>query len=267
LKRIACFLAVLYLAGFLPAVPETGSGPESKPPRKKESPYRSSTSFSALLTSGNTRDFSFSMDTDQYLTLDKHAFNLRGKIIYARSNGEKKSEIYSSSLKYRLQLNARAYFLAISSFDRNVLSGYNWRFAFSSGAGLTWLDRPAVDVSTEAAFGWSTENNAEKLVQQVIGGKISPVRTSLSASFVSSILSTRLRLKVSSSTDFVLQETLFLDLRDFAGYRANMLGSLSAAINRHFALKTSLQVNYENRPVPGFKNTDLYFLSSIVFTL
>lgn len=139
--------------------------------QKKQSPYSSATSFSALLTSGNTRDFSFSMDTVQNLLYDKHKFKLTGQIIYAQSNGERKSEIYNASTHYSLKLNKRTYFLLLSRFSRNVPSGYNFRFAFSSGAGYSWLARKKINVATEVALGWSSENNAEKLAQRVIGGK------------------------------------------------------------------------------------------------
>ncbi|MFQ6037410.1 MAG: DUF481 domain-containing protein [Candidatus Aminicenantales bacterium] len=234
---------------------------------KKKKPYFSSTSFSALLTSGNSRDFTFSMDTDQNLRIRKHKLNFRGKIIYARSNGEKKSEIYGSSLAYNFQLNTRTYFLTLSSFDRNVLSGYNWRFAFSAGAGYTWASSKTTTLSTEAAFGWSTENNAEKLARQAMDGKIPAIRSSASSSFASSILRTRFSHFISSTTEFILQEIVFLDLRNVKGYRLTSYSSLSASINRFLALKTSVQVNYENRPVPGFKSTDLFFLSSLVFRI
>jgi len=76
-----------------------------------------------------------------------------------------------------------------------------------------------------------------------------------------------LHYNLSSSTEFILQEALFLDLRDFEGYRLYSYVSISAAINQHFALKTSIQGNYENKLVPGFKKTDIYLLSSIVFKI
>lgn len=235
--------------------------------KTEQKTYFSSTSLSALLTSGNTRDFSFSMDTDQNLILGKHKIKVKGQIISTQSNGEKKSEIFASSIRYNFQLNPRAYFLANGTFDRNVPSGYNFRFSFSSGAGYTWLEKEKVQISTEAAFGWSTENNAEKLAQKIIPDKIQAIRPNVSFSFISSILTTKLHCTLSSSTEFVLQEAIFLDLRDFEGYRLFSYASISAAINQHFALKTSIQGNYENKPVPGFKNTDIYLLSSIVFKI
>ena len=47
--------------------------------QKKQNIYFSSTSFSVLLTGGNTKDFFFSMDTVQNLVWDKHKFKLAGK--------------------------------------------------------------------------------------------------------------------------------------------------------------------------------------------
>ena len=235
--------------------------------QKKQNIYFSSTSFSVLLTGGNTKDFSFSMDTVQNLVWDKHKFKLAGQIIYTRSNGEKKSEIYNAALHYNLQLNPRTYFLVLSHFSRNVPSGYNFRFAFSSGAGYTWLASKKINTSTELAFGWSSENNADKLAQQVIGNKMTTIQSNVSSSFISSIMTTKLDYLLAPSTEFVIQETIFLDLREFQRYRLYSYTAISAAINKHFALKTSVQVNYENKPVPGFKNTDLYLLSSIVFKI
>lgn len=235
--------------------------------QKKQNGYFSSTSFSALLTGGNTKDFSFSMDTVQNLVWDKHKFKLTGQIIYTRSNGEKKSEIYNASLHYNLQLKPRTYFLVLSRFSRNVPSGYNFRFAFLSGAGYTWLAHKKINISTELAFGWSLENNAEKLAQQFIGNKMTSIQSNISYSFISSIVTTKLAYVLSPSTEFILKETLFLDLREFQRYRIYSYVAISAAINKHFALKTSVQVNYENKPVLGFKNTDFYLLSSIVFRI
>lgn len=235
--------------------------------QQKKKTYFSSTSLSALLTSGNTKDISFSMDTDQNLVLNKHKFQFLGQIIYTRSNGEKKSEIYTATLHYNLQLNPHTYLLALSHFSRNVPSGHNFRFAFSSGVGYAWLAREKENISTELAFGWSSENNAEKLAQQVIGNKMATIQSNVSSSFISSIVTTKLDYLLSPSTEFILQETIFLDLRKLQRYRLYSYAAISAAINKNFALKTSVQVNYENKPGPGFKNTDLYLLSSIVFKI
>ena len=236
-------------------------------PKEKPKVYSSSTSFSALLTAGNSRDLTISVDTDQNLKFRKDKLNIKASLIYSRSNSDEISEIYSSSLQYNRQFNARAYLLGMTSFSRNVLSGYRSRFAMSIGAGYFWILRPQIEVSSDIALGWSSENNAEKLAQQAIGSELKPIKRTVKASFFSSIVTTRINLNLSSTSNLIHQEVLFLNLEELAGYRITSYTALSASISKYFALKTSMQVMYENRPVLGYKNTDLYLLSSIVFKI
>jgi len=51
-----------------------------------------------------------------------------------------------------------------------------------------------------------------------------------------------------------------------AGYPSRY-SSLSASFSRTFGLKMSVQVNYESKPVSGYKNTDIFLLSSLVIAL
>jgi len=259
---ISIILSVLLL---VTSVHAEKQGDNQKKVKKKK--YSSSTSFSALLTSGNSKDFTFSIDTDQNLHIRKNSFNFKGKIIYAQSDKEKKSEIYFSTLKYNFHLNSRAYLLGLTKFDRNVLAGYNSRFAVSAGAGYTWLQREKIDISSEAAFGWNTENNAEIITQQFINNDNIIKKSNISSSFVSAIISSKIICNVSSTTQLMHQEILFISLKELAGYRINSYSSISVAISSQLALKTSIQISYENKPVPGYKSTDLFMLSSIVFKI
>jgi len=235
--------------------------------KKKAKPYSSSTSFSALLTTGNNKDFTISFDTDQNLKFKKDSFNLRANVIYAESNKIKKSEIYATSLKYNRQFNKKAYLLGMTQYSRNVLSGYNSRIAISAGTGYTWLQKPKIGASSELAFGWSSEKNAEIITQKITGGQSSPIRRAARASFITSILSTKLNFTLSPNTQLSHTEVLFLNLEDLSGYRINSKSALSTAINKYFGLKTSIHVSYENKPVLGHKNTDLFILSSLVIKI
>jgi len=58
-----------------------------------------------------------------------------------------------------------------------------------------------------------------------------------------------------------------MNMTDVEEYRLNAYSSISASMSRNFALKTSLKIIYENKPVPGYKRTDLYLLSSFVVKL
>ena len=235
--------------------------------KKKSKVYSSSTSFSALVTTGNSKDLTISFDTDQNLKFKKDKLSFKANLIYAHSNSRKISEIYSSSLKYNRQFDKRTYVLGMTTLSRNVSSGNKSRIAFSVGAGYSWILKPKIEASSDIAFGWSTENNAEKLVQQVIDNTINPIKKINRDSFFSSIITTKISLNVSSSAQLTHHEIIFLNLEELAGYRLTSHTALTASISRYFALKTSVQVMYENRPVPGHKTTDLYILSSIVFKI
>lgn len=240
---------------------------EAEPKKMDPKKYYSATSFSALLIRGNNKDFTLSIDTDHNLVFKKDKLNLKANVIYATSNSEKKSEIYSSSLNYNRRFNTRAYFLGVAKFSRNILAGYNSRFAFSTGAGYSWIKKEKINVSSEIALGWSSENNAERLVQQIFGSVFQTIKKKVKASFVSSVFSSEMLYNLTDSASFSHQEILFLNFEELEAYRINSNSSISAEINKHFALKTSLQLSYENIPVTGYDKTDLYILSSLVFKL
>jgi hypothetical protein len=50
-------------------------------------------------------------------------------------------------------------------------------------------------------------------------------------------------------------------------YRLSTYTAISAAFSPQLALKTSLELIYENITVTGIKNTDIYLLSSLVIKI
>lgn len=234
---------------------------------EKEKIYSSSTSLSFVLTRGNNKGFFFSFDTVQNIHLKKNELSFKGNIIYSNSNNQEKSEIFYSHLKYNRKIGSRTYLLSLVRAERNKLAGYNFRFALSVGAGYTWIQQGKTEVSSEGSFGWSSEHNSEKIIQEVVGDNPSITERLFSESFASSIFSTKLLYNISSVAQFVHQETLFLNMKDMKDYRLNSYSSISASISRYFALKTSLQIIYERKPVLGHKRTDFYLLSSIVIKI
>lgn len=241
---------------------------EENDEKEKEKKYSSSTSFSCVLTRGNNKDFSFSFDTEQNLHIKKSKLNLKGSIIYSDSDNQKKSEIYYSHLKYDREISSRAYLLGLIRAERNKLAGYNYRFALSLGAGYSWIKKKKLEISSEGAIGWSNENNSERIIQEVVDDEEDSItQRSFSASFASSIISSKLVYNFSSAAQFIHQEILFLNLSDLNDYRLNSNSSISASLSRYFALKTSIQIIYERKPVLGHKNTDFYLLSSIVIKI
>lgn len=229
--------------------------------------YKSNNSLSLVLTRGNNDTFSFSFDSDQYLDIKNNRINLKARFINATSNGTKKSDYYYSHLKYDRKIKSMAYLLGFIRYERNKLAGYNFRWAFSAGGGATWINRESVSIMSELAFGWNNENNTHRITEQSIANSPESWQKTISTSFLSSIFTNKASLKVSESSQMIVQETLFFNLEDFNDYRSNSHLSLAVSINKHFALSTSVQMIYQGMPVEGFDSTDLYLLSSIVITI
>lgn len=229
--------------------------------------YKSQTSFSLVLARGNNKSFSFSFDTNQTLQIyDKNKFEFKGRFLKTESNGEKKSEVYYSHLKFDRKIKKRAYLLCFLRYERNRLAGYNYRLAFSAGGGATWIQKEKIDFSSEMAFGWNNEKNIKRLSVSNVN-RSSIWEDSIKTSFVSSIITNNVNFKISGNAQLSLQEVLFLNLEEIKDFRMNSYLSLTASINSYLALKTSIQVVYENLPVESYKNTDMYFLSSLVFRI
>ena len=249
----------LFLSSFIQAE-------EEKQEPKKVFKYNSTNSLSLVLTSGNNQNFSFSFDSDQNFEYKKNRINFKGSFINSNSDGTKKTEYYYSHLKYDRKIRSIAYILGFIRYERNKLAGYNYRVALSAGGGATWIDKESMTFTSELAFGWNNENNTQRISLNNIPSTEVWQKT-ITTSFISSIFTNKLIYKLSESTQLTIQEILFLNLEKKNDYRSNSYFSVSAAINKHLAFSTSLQIIYEKMPVEGFKDTDLYLLSSLVIKI
>jgi len=262
-QRYSSWWVVLFWIFLIPPLFGAEEAADPPPPKLK---YASETSFSLVLVKGNNDSLSYSFDTNQNFDLMKNRISLAGRFIHARSDGKKTAEIYYAHLKYDRKLGARAYLLGYTSYDQNRLAGYNFRVALSFGGGMTWVKQERTTFLTELAFGWNNEESTKSVsLDNVSGGNL--LQKTITSSFPSSILNNRLTCRVSKASEVVLRITVFLNLEDSRSYRMNNYASLSAAISPQLALKTSVELIYDNDPVPGFKHTDAYLLSSLVIKI
>jgi len=123
-----------------------------------------------------------------------------------------------------------------------------------------------VDFTTELAFGFNNENNTTR-VEVNLNNSSSIWKETINASFISSLFTGKLSYKISDTSKIVHQETVFLNTEDFEDFRINSVSSLYSSINSMLALKASIQIVYQNLPVEGYKNTDMFFLSSLVIKI
>ncbi len=224
-----------------------------EPESQSQKPYASSTSFSLLITSGNTRELTLGFDTEQGLVVKKNQFQLKGSVIYGRSDGIKNAEFLFSHFKYKRELTSKVFLLGLSRFERNVLAGYNHRYSLSAGAGYIWAKKTKITATSEASMGWSHESHI---------GQDSPI-----LSFMSLLVSSSVKLMLSPTSYISCQEIFSLNLKDQKDFRVTSFFSVTADLNKSLALKFSYQLFYNNKSIPGFKNTDHYLLSSLVLNL
>lgn len=257
--RVALLLTAALAALTVPsgATAQDAAPAAAPPPAPKI--YYSSTSFSFLLTRGNNQSLSYSVDTDHNLTLTKNVFNIKGSAIYARNNGQPRSGIYYSHVKYDRQLSGRAYLLGMTRFERNKSAGYLSRLSVTTGGGYTWIKRDSkIDVSSEVSLGWS----GETFLEAADAAGIDPMTQTVN--FLSTITTHKLVYNLTPTAQVSFQGVVFNNLKDLEAFRVNSYTALSASISPSLALKTSFQVVYDNRPVAGYKPTDVFFLSSLV---
>ncbi len=235
--------------------------------REKKFKYSSETGFSMVLVKGNNKNISYSFDTKQNLALRKNKLEFKGRFIKAKSNGIKTSEIYYSHIKYDHHIKSFAYLLGFARYERNELAGYNYRLALSGGGGATWLKNKKMILSSEVAFGWNNEENSNQVTMNNVNSTSSVWEKTTKASFLSSIIINKLEITLSKTARCSFQETIFINLEESNDYRMNSFASIYAAITPSLALKTSIEIIYSHQPVPGFKNTDSFLLTSLVIKL
>jgi hypothetical protein len=256
---LGCLLGLFIINSGLRAEDETAKKP-------KNVIYSSETSLSLVQVKGNNNSTSYSVDTNHKLEVFKNLIDWQGRMIHSRSDGEKTAEIYYTHLKYDRMIGSRAHLLGFTRYERNILAGYNYRVAVSFGGGINWLKKEHATLLSELAFGWNNEQSKRLPdLSKVNTGNL--WKNSISTSFPTSILINRLSLRISKASEMVLRSTIFVNLEDIDTFRLNNYASVSATISPKLALKTSIELIYENVPVPGFKHTDTYLLSSLVIRI
>jgi putative salt-induced outer membrane protein YdiY len=216
-------------------------------------PYTSSTSFSLLMTSGNTKKLTIGFDTEQSLRLDKNQVQFKGSVIYGRNDGIKNAEFYFGHLKYTYELSPKVFLLGLGRFEKNAQAGYKHRYSLSTGAGFNWINKTKISASSEASLGWSHESN--------LGQDASIL------SFLSLLVASSVKVSLSSKSHISCQELFSLNLKDSKDFRLSSEISVTADISKALALKFSYQLFYKHKSIPGFQNLDHYFLSSLVLNL
>lgn len=143
------------------------------------------------------------------------------------------AEKYFAKARYDRTLSASAFAFLGSDWDRNTFSGIASRFAFVLGAGRQFADSEDYRLKSDLGLTYTMQDNVAEGDVDRFGG----LR-----------MTTNLMRRLTPST--VFESVLIVDenLQDTEDLRGDLTSSVSVAINDRFALKTSLQLLFDNLP-------------------
>lgn len=148
---------------------------------------------------------------------------------------QKTAERYFVEGRYDRDVTESTFVFGGAGWDRNTFAGIRNRYAFVAGVGQAWVDREARRFKTDVGFTYTIEHDVVEDPRP--GDSFAGVRANLD--FFQTLTST---------TDF--QSVLILDqnLKDSPDRRADWTNSVTVAVSDNLALKTSLQILYDNQP-------------------
>jgi len=143
------------------------------------------------------------------------------------------AESYFTRSRLDYGLSKRTYFFGGAGWDRNTFSGISSRFALVSGAAGQWSDTDVFKFRTDIGVTYTIQDNVADGPIERFGG----VR-----------FTWELLRQVTPNT--TLDSKLIVDenVKNTDDLRGDLVNSLTVAMNQRMALKTSLQLLFDNDP-------------------
>ncbi|NNF13432.1 MAG: DUF481 domain-containing protein [Gemmatimonadetes bacterium] len=173
---------------------------------------RGETSFRTLTATGTPSNFTVVEETDSELTAESYFLRSR----YDRSFGT-------------------AYGFSGVGWDRNTFAGIQNRYALVAGVGNAWVDGETSRFKTDIGATYTIQKD------------VSPV-AGADDGFGGIRFSVEVMRQLSPTTEFNSVLVADENVEDTDDFRADWLNSLSVAMSDRLALKTSLQLLFDNKP-------------------
>jgi len=255
-------IILLIFFDFLLIIGVSQGAQETKEEVKKK--FSATTSFSAVASSGNAKEFTFSLDTTNKFVFDASELNLNVAAILSQSDGEKTSNLYNGYIKYNRNIRQKSYLSGLISYESNTLAGFSSRYSLSWGVGHYVVKSKKTELQVEGGVGGVMEYILPKE-----GSQISPGSDS-SATGKDKFLLSRLFVKaafaISPSATFSQEAQFLFNMKRAQDARIYADSALTVKIVKHIALQMGLKIKYDNQPVPGYVKTDIITLSTIVIS-
>jgi len=226
--------------------------------------YSATTSFSAIASAGNAKEFTFSLESTHKYAFDKSQLDLYAGAILSESDGKRTSNLYNGYLKYNRNISLKSYLLGLASYERNTLAGFSSRYSLSLGVGHYIVKTEKRELQVEGGFGGVIEYILPKE-----GSQTSPVSASAHSGkneFLLSRFFVRGAMAISESATLSQEAQFLFNMQEAEDVRIYANTALTVTMVKHIALQMGLKIKYDNQPVPGYVKTDIITLSTIVIS-
>lgn len=143
------------------------------------------------------------------------------------------AESYFARARYDYSISEQGYWFTGSKWNRNTFSGIDHRITFVSGLGGIWVDTDDFKFETDLGVTYTFQDNVAEGPTDRFGG----------LQFTYDLMR-----QVSSTTTFASKLILDENLKDTEDFRGDWTNALTVAISSRLALKTSLQILFDNQP-------------------
>lgn len=150
-------------------------------------------------------------------------------------NSDVTAENYFLRSRYDRNISDAVYLFGGAGWERNTFAGFDNRYSVVAGTGRTWFDSDARRFKTDVGLTYTSQDD------------ITPDPT-IDDAFLGLRGSWEFFRQISSTTAFDSQLVVDENLNQTDDFRADFTNSLSVAMSEGLALKTSLQLLYDNLP-------------------
>lgn len=170
---------------------------------------------------------------------------------YGKSGGEKNVERYNTELRMNYLFARKFYSSVITKWLTDEFAGIYWRYYIGPALGYHFMKGPTHFLSLEAGVNYTIVDYTDHTVDRSLGGR---------AFTEYEYLITR-KIRFGSSIE------VFYNFAESKAFNVNSEISLVSALDEYLAIRTSLETEYDNKPVPStLKKTNTVLSFAIVFT-
>ncbi len=145
------------------------------------------------------------------------------------------AESYYARARYDRSLSPRMFLFGGAGWNRNTFAGVQNRYGVIAGAGNSWVDTENTVFKTDYGFTYTFQDDVVE----------DPTRKD---SFAGLRISAEAQRALSSTTRFTSNLLVDENLNETEDLRADWTNSIAVALSNSLALKTSLQLLFDNQP-------------------